>query len=37
MRILLTGNGFDLSHNLPTKYSNFMNVITFLNAFEKEK
>ena len=36
MRILLTGNGFDLSHNLPTKYSNFMNVITFLNAFEKE-
>lgn len=26
-RILITGNGFDLHHNLPTWYEDFMNVI----------
>lgn len=30
MKILLIGNGFDLYHNLPTKYSNFINTVNFL-------
>lgn len=30
MRILLIGNGFDLNYGLPTKYENFLHVITFL-------
>ena len=25
MNILLIGNGFDLAHNLPTKYEHFLN------------
>ena len=27
-KILITGNGFDLFHNLPTKYQHFMSVMT---------
>ena len=30
MNILLLGNGFDLYHSLPTKYINFLNVVSFL-------
>ena len=30
MNILLLGNGFDLYHNLPTKYINFLNTVIFL-------
>lgn len=30
MNILLLGNGFDLYHNLPTKYINFINTVNFL-------
>lgn len=29
-KILLLGNGFDLYHNLPTMYSNFLHVVDFL-------
>lgn len=29
MNILLIGNGFDLAHNLPTKYSDFLNFLDF--------
>lgn len=30
MNIFLIGNGFDLSHGLPTKYENFLHVVDFL-------
>ena len=30
MNILLLGNGFDLFHNLPTKYINFLNIVDYL-------
>lgn len=30
MNIFLVGNGFDLAHNLPTKYENFLHTIMFL-------
>lgn len=29
-KILITGNGFDLNENLPTKYSDFLSVINFI-------
>lgn len=31
MNVLLLGNGFDLYHNLPTKYINFINTVSFLS------
>lgn len=31
MNILLLGNGFDLFHNLPTKYINFLNTVNYLS------
>ncbi|MEE1848748.1 AbiH family protein, partial [Acinetobacter baumannii] len=30
MNILIIGNGFDLSHFLPTKYDHFMEVMNCL-------
>ena len=30
MNLYLVGNGFDLAHNLPTKYENFLHTINFL-------
>lgn len=30
MNVLLLGNGFDLFHNLPTKYINFLNTVDYL-------
>ena len=33
MNILIVGNGFDLSHYLPTKYDHFMDV---MSAIEKK-
>lgn len=30
MNILIIGNGFDLAHNLPTKYT---DILEFLNKF----
>lgn len=30
-RILITGNGFDLHHNLPTWYEDFMKIIKFIS------
>lgn len=31
-KILITGNGFDLYHNLPTKYFHFISVIKYLKG-----
>ena len=38
-RIILVGNGFDLAHNLPTKYEDFINWYSQerLNGFENNK
>lgn len=36
MNILIVGNGFDLSHYLPTKYDHFMDVMTAIEASESE-
>ena len=33
----MLGNGFDLHHNFPTTYSNFLNTIKFLIDNHKEK
>lgn len=32
MNLFLVGNGFDLAHNLPTKYENFLHTVMFLIA-----
>lgn len=41
MNILLIGNGFDLAHGLPTKYTDFLEFIKVINGvintFEKKK
>lgn len=40
MNILIIGNGFDLAHDLPTKYKDFMDFVYYLsvyNHFGKEK
>ena len=38
MEVLLLGNGFDLYHDLPTKYINFINTVNFLkNNFDEAK
>ncbi|WP_027879030.1 AbiH family protein [Mesoflavibacter zeaxanthinifaciens] len=29
-KILITGNGFDLNYNLPTHYSDFINILNFI-------
>lgn len=31
MKILIIGNGFDLAHDLPTKYTDFLDCVIFLN------
>lgn len=35
MNILIIGNGFDLAHQLPTKYTDFLNFMKFINRIEK--
>lgn len=35
-RILILGNGFDLAHNLPTKYSNFLDFCKIVDKFFKD-
>ncbi|EPK5973081.1 AbiH family protein, partial [Acinetobacter baumannii] len=35
MNILIIGNGFDLSHFLPTKYDHFMEVMKHIQNFSK--
>lgn len=37
IKIYLLGNGFDLNYNLPTKYINFLNVVSFLKDNYDEK
>lgn len=37
MNLLLLGNGFDLSHGLPTKYENFLHVVNFLVKYYNEE
>ena len=32
-RLVITGNGFDLAHGLPTKYSDFKE---YLNCYERD-
>lgn len=34
MNVLFLGNGFDLFHNLPTKYINFLNTVDFLSSYD---
>lgn len=34
--ILILGNGFDLAHNLPTKYSNFLDFCKIVEKFFKD-
>ena len=34
MNILIVGNGFDLSHYLPTKYDHFMDVMEAIESKE---
>lgn len=34
MNILIIGNGFDLAHQLPTKYTDFLNFMKFINRIE---
>lgn len=34
--ILILGNGFDLAHNLPTKYSNFLDFCKIVDKFFKD-
>lgn len=34
MNVLLTGNGFDLAHHLPTKYVDFINIADELNVLD---
>lgn len=33
MNVLLLGNGFDLSHDLPTLYNDFLQTVNFLNNY----
>lgn len=35
MKVLLLGNGFDLNHNFPTSYSDFLNTLNFLISAER--
>lgn len=34
MNIIIIGNGFDLAHQLPTKYTDFLNFMKFINRIE---
>lgn len=35
MNVLMLGNGFDLNYELPTKYINFLNTVSFASQAEK--
>lgn len=37
MNILLVGNGFDLYHNLPTKYENFLHTMEYIIHHNKNE
>ncbi len=37
MNVLFLGNGFDLFHKLPTKYSNFLNTVACLSSLDISK
>jgi hypothetical protein len=36
-KILITGNGFDLFHHLPTKYGHFMSIMKTIEEYEFKK
>lgn len=36
VKILMIGNGFDLAHDLPTSYINFLDFTTLMQAFSEE-
>ena len=37
MNILIVGNGFDLSHYLPTKYDHFMVAMGAIEGWDEDK
>ena len=37
MNILIVGNGFDLSHYLPTKYEHFMAAMRAVESWDESK
>ena len=37
MNILIIGNGFDIEHNLPTKYTDFLEFIQFFSKRKYDK
>ena len=37
MNILIVGNGFDLSHYLPTKYDHFMDVMDAIESSNNDE
>jgi Bacteriophage abortive infection AbiH len=36
-KILITGNGFDLAHNLPTSYQDFINFVLAFESYKGDK
>ena len=36
MNILVIGNGFDLAHGLPTKYSDFLNFLIACKSYPED-
>jgi hypothetical protein len=36
-KILITGNGFDLFHHLPTKYHHFISIMETIEKFQPSK
>lgn len=37
MNIIVIGNGFDLAHGLPTKYTDFLEFVKVLNNVLEER
>ena len=35
--VLMLGNGFDLYYKLPTKYNNFLQIVSFLSKIDVQK
>lgn len=37
MQILLIGNGFDIEHNLPTQYKQFLNFVCEFKGIQQQE
>lgn len=37
MNILVIGNGFDLAHGLPTKYTDFFKMIDYIKKIKMDR